>query len=93
MKCYLICKTMPSMPLLQAKTKNMRLSRIKITKEMADCLPRADKLKWKYLYYKKKHAFESTIILDKRRTLIDGYTTYLLARMLGVKKIKVYIRR
>lgn len=93
MKCYLICTTMPSVPLLQTKAKNMRLSRIKITKEMADCLPRADKLKWKYLYYKKKHAFESTIILDKHYMLIDGYTTYLLARMLGMKKIEVYIRQ
>lgn len=70
------------------KTKTMRLSKIKIKAEMAITSPRPNKFKWKYSFYRDLHKFESEIILDKHNYLIDGYTTYLLAKMFGLKKLR-----
>lgn len=75
------------------KTKIIRLSKIKIKPEMAITSPRPNKLKWKYSFYRDLHKFESEIILDRHYHLIDGYTTYLLAKMFGLKKIKVIIKK
>ena len=75
------------------KTKIIRLSKIKIKPEMAITYPRPNKFKWKYSFYRDLHKFESEIVLDKHYYLIDGYTTYLLAKMFGFKKIKVKIKK
>lgn len=72
-------------------TKTIKLSKIKISKQMLKTLPRPNKLKWKYAFYRDLHEFESEIILDKHYELLDGYTTYLLAKMFDYKKIKVKI--
>lgn len=73
------------------KNETIKLSKIKITPEMASTSPRPNKFKWKYSFYRNTHKFESEIVLDKQYNLIDGYTTYLLAKMFGYKKIKVKI--
>lgn len=84
------------------KTKTIRLSRIKISKEMQSTMPRAEKLSQKYEYFKNKtrvnkkygkdyNPFQSTIVLDKRNVLVDGYTSYLIAKMFGIKKVDVII--
>lgn len=73
------------------KTKTIRLSKIKIKPEMSMTSPRPNKFKWKYSFYRDLHKFESEIILNKHYYLIDGYTTYLLAKMFDYKKIKVTI--
>lgn len=49
--------------------------------------PGAEKMKRKYLYYLKHGKFDSTIAVDHSYILKDGYTTYLLAKMFGLKKI------
>lgn len=66
----------------------IRLSRIKIGKEYK--LPSEYKFAQKYSYLKKFHIFEQPIYLDRHNELIDGYTTYLLARMFGIKKMIVW---
>lgn len=81
-----------------SKNKQVKLSSIKITDEFKSHLPNPLKISNKYNYYirnrNKKHItypFESQIILDKNYILLDGYTTYLLANMFGIRKINVKI--
>ncbi|HKM01738.1 MAG TPA: hypothetical protein VJ083_06765 [Sedimentibacter sp.] len=85
------------------KQKSIRLSRIKISQEMKSSIPRAEKLAHKYEYYKNKirvnkkygnncNPLQSSIILDKHNTLLDGYTSYLIAKMFDIKKVDVIIQ-
>ena len=71
--------------------KTIQLSKIKISNQMKNTIPRPYKMNRKYSYYRNTHKFATEIILDKHYVLLDGYTTYLLAKMFGYKKIKVKI--
>lgn len=84
-------------------TKSIRVSSIKISQEFQSTMPKSDKLAAKYDYTKnririnKKYGvnrkiFQSPIVLDKRNNLSDGYTSYLIAKMFGIKKVDVMIR-
>lgn len=73
------------------KCLTVRLSKIKIPPEMHLTPPGARKLKKKYAYYLEHREFESTVVLNTTYILRDGYTTYLLAKMFGRKKIEVII--
>lgn len=72
--------------------KIIRLSRIKITKDFENHMPAPKKIKSKYTYYIKFKRFNTPIILDRKNTLVDGYCTYLLARMFGIRKMEVIIQ-
>lgn len=71
--------------------KTIKLSKIKIPKQMLKTPPHPYKIQQKYSYYRYTHKFVDEIILDKHYELLDGYTTYLLAKMFGYKKIKVKV--
>lgn len=86
------------------KTKTIRLSRIKINQEMKSTLPRTEKITQKYEYFRRRtrtnnkygtenNTLQSSIVLDKHNTLVDGYTSYLIAKMFGIKKVDVIIRK
>lgn len=51
--------------------------------------PRKTKIKEKEEYFNKHGYFRSTIILNKNNVLLDGYTTYLLAKEQGYKSITI----
>lgn len=83
-------------------TKTIRTSRIRIPADFANTLPSKEKLADKYGYYRNKarinrkygrnnNIFQSPIIIDKHYVLVDGYITYLIAKMFGYKKVEVYI--
>ena len=70
---------------------------------MQSTLPRAEKLSQKYEYFKNKtrvnkkygtkyNPLQSPIILDEHNVLVDGYTSFLLAKMFGMKKVDVIIK-
>jgi hypothetical protein len=40
-------------------------------------------------YFKKNQNFETQIVVDKDNNLIDGYTTYLIAKKYGINFINV----
>ena len=84
------------------KKKTMRLSRIKISQEMKEKMPKAEKISEKYDYYRNqtrinkkydanRNAFKTDIVVDNHYVLQDGYINYLLAKMFGTKKIDVVI--
>ena len=76
---------------VNGKKKFIRLAKIKISPEFKETLPRVGNLSEKYSYYKRYKCFKSDIVVNKHYVLVDGYITYLLAKMLGIKKIHVVV--
>ena len=56
----------------------VKLENIKIQKHFKQ--PNYSKIKHRKEYYKRHKYFRTTIVLDNNNYLIDGYTTYLLAK-------------
>ena len=67
----------------------MKLSKIKISKEFRRCPPRWTKMLDKQAFYIENGKFEQPIVVNKENVLIDGYTTYLLAKQMGRKYMPV----
>ncbi len=65
----------------------IKIKNIKIKKNFSN--PRSCKMKNRREYYKKYKYFRSTVVLNKKNYLIDGYTTYLLAKEMGFDYITV----
>lgn len=65
------------------------LEDIKIKRCFKRTPPKKEKMKKKLDYYNRTGRYESKIILNKRNRLVDGYTTYLLAKKHGKKIIRV----
>ena len=49
-----------------------------------------NKWRWKKRYFYRTGKFESPIILDKSFTLLDGYSSYRIAKYVGIDKVPVY---
>ncbi|EXG87818.1 hypothetical protein K413DRAFT_4719 [Clostridium sp. ASBs410] len=73
----------------QSNCNQVALSKIKIPPEMISHLPKTNNLAEKYTYFKYNKKFKSPIVLDKNYTLVNGYITYLLAKMMGYEIIEV----
>ena len=70
------------------------LKEIKIYPCFAENPPKPQKMKRKVQYFEETGALQSQIILDSQGYLIDGYTSYLLARAHGIQRVSVrYGRR
>lgn len=65
------------------------INNIKIAEEFKKNKPKSEKMIYKWNFYQFYGKFEQPIVLDKNNYLIDGYTTYLIAKQLGKKYIKV----
>lgn len=68
----------------------VNIDAIKIKNSFKKHEPSFKKMATKYDFYKKHGFFSSKVVLQKDFTLIDGYTTYLLAKKENIKKIPVY---
>jgi len=66
----------------------IKLKRIKISNDFKKTLPRTRKIRDTYKCYRMKKNFGKDIVLDKHNVLIDGYTAYLVAKMVGLKKVE-----
>ncbi len=51
-------------------------------------LPKKDKIAARYSFYKKTGGFDREILIDENNNLIDGYTTYLICKMVGIEKVR-----
>lgn len=73
---------------------SMRIDKIKIFPCFEKQSPKAEKMEQKEKYFQRTGEFESQIVLDIAGNMIDGYTTYLLARKYGLERISIrYGRR
>ena len=52
--------------------------------------PRREKMERKWDYYRQTGEFESPILLNRDFVLIDGYTSYLIAKTENMHKVPVY---
>lgn len=68
---------------------DMPVEEIKIYQCFAEHPPGSEKIEQKEQYFQETDALQSQIILDRRGYLIDGYTSYLLARRYGIQSVPV----
>ena len=64
--------------LMNETTVEMEINKIKIPEHFSK--PNPKKLQQKFKYYKENHKFESQIVIDLDYNLVDGYTSYLIAK-------------
>lgn len=65
-----------------------RLNKIKIPKEFENHPPKLLKMQYRLNYYKETKKFLVPIVI-KENLLIDGYTSYLIAKKYHKKYVKV----
>lgn len=65
----------------------VKISNIKIHECFKE--PNAWRLKLRREYYEKHKYFRSTVVLDNNNYLVDGYTTYLIAKEKGFDYITI----
>lgn len=68
----------------------VKVSDIIIPEEFKATKPRFKKMIQKREFYRKNDRFESKIVLNKDFLLIDGYTSYIIAKENGMKYVEVY---
>ena len=68
----------------------LKLSQIKISDEFMAHLPKANKLATKYYNYLQTGML-GIVTIDEDMHLIDGYTSFLIARMLGYETVEVRV--
>ena len=52
--------------------------------------PRREKMERKWDYYKQTGEFESPILLNRNFVLLDGYSSYIIAKTGNLHKVPVY---
>lgn len=77
--------------LLKETAIEIDISKIKIPKIFSK--PNPKKMQKKIEYYRKNHKFESQIVIDTDYTLLDGYTSYLIAKNYNKGSVIVQLRR
>lgn len=69
----------------------IEINKIKIPKHFTK--PNPQKLKQKFKYYRENNKFESPIIIDTDYELIDGYTSYLIAKNYNKTSVIAKLKR
>lgn len=67
----------------------MKIDNIKIYPCFAAHGPKPEKMQQKEQYFEETGALQSQIILDSRGNLIDGYTSYLIAKAHGIQCVPI----
>lgn len=67
----------------------INVNSIKIQDRFKRSKPSPEKIKTHLKYYIENNKFMKPIILDENSTLVDGYITYLIAKLFSYKKIDV----
>ena len=68
----------------------IKLFDIKISEDFKIHKPRKYKMKQKHDWYLKHGEFQSPIRITRDFILVDGYTSYLLAKKFDLDKVPVY---
>lgn len=67
------------------------MDEIEIPDYIAKSIPATEKIAKRLDEYRKRRAFFTTVAINCEHELIDGYSAYLVAKMLGLKYLPVYI--
>lgn len=66
------------------------LKNIKIPKKFTK--PKKEKLDHRFKYYEINKRFEVPIVIDKDNMLVDGYTSYLIAKKYNMKLVQAKVK-
>lgn len=69
----------------------IEINKIKIPKHFTK--PNPKKLQQKFKYYRENHKFESPIIINTDYELVDGYTSYLIAKNYNKTSVIAKLKR
>lgn len=69
---------------------HVKLSEITVPSSFQKTPPKAEKMKKKWFYYRDNGEFESPIIIDNDFVLVDGYTSYLIAKEEHINFVPVF---
>ena len=88
---HLILQTEIINDLLNETAIEIDIKKIKILKHFTK--PNSEKLKERFDYYKQNKKFKAPIIIDSNYNLIDGYTSYLIAKNYNKTSVIVHMKR
>lgn len=71
-------------------TYKIKLDDIVIPNKFKKHPPKINKLASRIIYYLTNHEFEAPIVVNNKFVLVDGYTSYLIAKKVGMKHLDVY---
>ncbi len=74
---------------IEQKQHYIKLSKIKIKDSFMKKEPKDWKMKERWEYYRCNDRFYSPIVIDQTNYLVDGYTSYLIAKADGLKEVEV----
>lgn len=72
---------------IEERKRNMKLNRIKIKNYYTE--PGQKKMEKRWEYYRENGVLHSKILIDKNNFLVDGYTSYVIAKAEGMKEVEV----
>lgn len=73
--------------MLQAKNKKLKLDDIRVPRRFAESRPSPEKLNEKYRRYIETGVLDK-VYVDEDMNLVDGYISFLIARMLGANGVR-----
>ena len=74
--------------MIKSTAVKISLDKINIPSNYAKTLP-AQKVADRLMHYKATGTFDREIVVDEDYNLIDGYSTYLICKMLELPKVRV----
>ena len=91
MKCKLLCKLKGLFGIYTPGCEYwVDLKDIDIPIDFLRHHPRQEKMEQKWAYYRQTGEFESPILLNRDFELVDGYTSYIIAKTENLHKVPVY---
>ena len=91
MKCKLLCKLKGLLGIYTPGCEYwVDLKDIDIPIDFLRHHPRQEKMEQKWAYYRQTGEFESPILLNRDFELVDGYTSYIIAKTENMHKVPVY---
>ena len=73
--------------MIKSTTAKVSIDQIKIPSNYAKTLP-SQKIVERLMHYKQTGTFDREIVVDEHNNLLDGYSTYLVCKMLGLPKVR-----
>lgn len=74
--------------MIKSRTSYIDIDKIKVSSCIRESLPTPDKIEKRYRFYKQTGEFDREIIIDENYYLVDGYSTYLVCKMLDIQKVR-----
>lgn len=75
--------------MIKSRTCYVNIDRINVPHYVKQSLPKPDKIEQLYRFYTQTGEFDREIIVDEKYNLVDGYSSYLICKMLDIQKVRV----